>query len=562
MTDHGFLAAAAEAARRAKASNGLDLKETQENAPVANKPEKANGPSSQDGNGSVSDQPPHLEDPAAADGDNESLPQRADQKPVDDDAEIARLAALPALQYEREREVAAESLGWRVSILDRLVAAARAGNAAETGGQGQALVLSDIEPWPEPVDGGQLLDDIVAEIGRYVVLDTAAAHGVALWAVIDHAFEQFFIFPRLFIKAPEKGCGKTTLLDVIGCLVSRPLLASNISPAALFRTIKAFKPTMLLDEADTFLPHDEGLRGIVDAGHQRLGAVIRTSGEDHEPRIFRVFAPIVMAGIGHLPGTIEDRSIKISMRRRRPDEQVVSLRLDRANKLNELARRAARWAKDHADELAVADPEMPATIYNRAADNWRPLLAMADSVGGHWPKRARDAAIRLSDDAGDDAESAKVLLLGDIRELFFRGRSRKELFTQEILTALHADETRQWCEWRNGKPMTPRQLADQLRPFKIKPGSIRRDAETGKGYELQSFKDAFERYLPPRSVTTSQLSDSAGSEPLSSVTPAVTVTQVVTADDAENTRVSAGCDGVTDREQEALDEEMEMEWTA
>jgi putative DNA primase/helicase len=66
--------------------------------------------------------------------------------------------------------------------------------------------------------------------------------------------------PRLFIKAPEKGCGKTTLLDVIGRLVSRPLIASNISAAALFRTIEACNPTILLDEADSFLRHNEDLR--------------------------------------------------------------------------------------------------------------------------------------------------------------------------------------------------------------------------------------------------------------------------------------------------------------
>lgn len=559
MTDLEFLAAAAEAARRARASNGLDLEETQENAPDAGQPGVPDV--RYEPNGSASTQSSLLDQPAADAADDDSPHQQTGEQPVDDDAEIARLAALPALQYERERDAAAKKLKCRVPILDKLVAAARGGNAGDTGGQGQALVLADIEPWPERVDGSQLLDDIVTEIRRYVVLGTPAAHGVALWAVTDHAFEQFFIFPRLFIKAPEKGCGKTTLLDVIGRLVSRPLVASNISAAALFRTIEAFNPTMLLDEADSFLRHNEDLRGVVDAGHQRQGAVIRTSGEDHEPRRFRVFAPIVMAGIGDLPGTIEDRSIKIQMRRRRPDERVASLRLDRATKFDELARRAARWAKDHAEELAAADPVMPASIYNRAADNWRPLLAMADLAGGDWPDRAREAAVELSV-AGDDAESAKVLLLGDIRELFDKYPPQKVLFTREILTALHADETRPWSEWKNGKAMTHHQLAGQLKPFNIKPRTVRRGAENDKGYKLEWFDDAFARYLPPRSVTRSQLSDCADFEPLPSVTPAVTVTQVVTDDDAENTRVSAGCDGVTDREREALDEGEETVWTA
>jgi nucleoside-diphosphate-sugar epimerase len=169
------------------------------------------------------------------------------------------------------------------------------------------------------------------------------------------------------------------------------LLSSHVLPA-------------LIAKIDGAVRHNEDLRGVVDAGHQRDGAVIRTFGDDHEPRRFSVWAPLVIAAIRHLGGTIEDRSIKIPMRRRRPDESVSSPRLDRASKLDELARQAARWAKDNADSLAEVDPAMPATIYNRAADNWRPLLAMAELAGGEWPNRARQTAIELSG-AGDETAS-------------------------------------------------------------------------------------------------------------------------------------------------------------
>ena len=55
------------------------------------------------------------------------------------------------------------------------------------------------------------------------------------------------------------------------------------------------------------------------------------------------------------------------------------------------------------------------------------------------------------------------------------------LFTmREILPALHADETRPWSEWKNGKPITATQLAALLKPFKIEPRTVRRGAETDK----------------------------------------------------------------------------------
>jgi putative DNA primase/helicase len=128
---------------------------------------------------------------------------------------------------------------------------------------------------------------------------------------------------------------------------------------------------------------------------------------------------------------------------------------------------------------------------------------VADLAGGHWADRARNAAVELSAD-GEDAASPRVLLLGDLRDLFDR-KSAKVQFTHEILDELHKDETRPWPEWRNGKPMTSRHPADLLKPFKIKPQTVRRYAKTDKGYKLESFEAAFARYLPRPSVTTSQM---------------------------------------------------------
>ena len=51
--------------------------------------------------------------------------------------------------------------------------------------------------------------------------------------------------------------------EVLNGLVPRALSASNITAAALFRTVEAYSPTLLVDEADTFMTSDE-LRGILN----------------------------------------------------------------------------------------------------------------------------------------------------------------------------------------------------------------------------------------------------------------------------------------------------------
>src|SRR5262249_31939635 len=151
-------------------------------------------------------------------------------------------------------------------------------------------------------------------IRRHVVLSSEQADAIALFVLHTHAFEAAQIAPRLIIKSPEKRCGKTTLLSTLSHVVRRPLATSGISPAALFRIIDDSRPALLIDEADTFVASNEDIRRLINSGHTReLAHVTITVGDDHEPRRFSTWSPMVIAGIGKLPGTIEDRGISINL---------------------------------------------------------------------------------------------------------------------------------------------------------------------------------------------------------------------------------------------------------
>jgi putative DNA primase/helicase len=430
----------------------------------------------------------------------------------DDAAEIARLAALPLLQYARERKPAATRLGCPVGLIDRLVDDARGAHGVlgtggdgsrkmgdgNGGGAGRGLGFDDIEPWPDPVDGGSLLDEIAQTIRRHLVVDDAPTDAIALWVLHTHALGVAKITPRLAITSPERQCGKTTLIDLLSVLVARPLPTANITTAALFRTIAAVQPTLLIDEADTFIDGNNDMRGIINAGHSRATAVVIRSAPDSrdgwEPRGFDVWGAIALAAIRGLPGTIEDRSVKIPLRRRRPDEPIEQFRNDRRDRYAPLARQAARWADDNNDILSEADPGMPSELHNRRADNWRPLLAIADAAGGEWPERARRAAVALTRVNDEEIEAPGIVLLDDLRALF---QPHNVLFTHEILMALHAHEDRPWSEYQRGRPITPPQLAALLKPYGIpRNKTVRRGGATGKGYRAVDFADAWARYLP------------------------------------------------------------------
>lgn len=416
-------------------------------------------------------------------------------------AEAAR--SCDALQRELLREAAlaaAKRAGLQrpASLVDAAFAAQAAPQSAA--GSQPLLVLSDPEPWPEEVEGAALLDELAATLARFLALPGGATEAIALWALHTHCFDAFDISPRLALHSPVRRCGKTTALDLLESLVARPLVASNASTAAVFRLIDKQRPTLLLDEADTYLEHNNELRGVLNAGHRRRSAaVMRTVGESYEPRLFSAWAPVAIAKIGRLPGTLEDRSVVVAMRRRAAGESVERLSEAKLRRLAPLRRRAARWAADHLDELRAAEPHLPDLASDRARDNWRPLLAIAEACGGEWPERARRAALTLGGRDGAD-DGADVLLLADLRDLFDRmGGDR--LRSDDVVQALATMEERPWPEWRAGRPITPQQLARELAPFGVAPKAIRFAEGTVRGYRREQFADAFARYLSPLPAT-------------------------------------------------------------
>lgn len=269
--------------------------------------------------------------------------------------EIARLAALPTIKYEQERKGAAEALGVRAPILDRLVQdeRARSGLDGDTSLQGRAISFSELEQWPEPVVGAELLDQISNAIGSHVIMPEASRDACAFWAALTFLLDGTMISPRLAITSPTRGCGKTTLLDVLSQLVLRPLPAANVSASAIFRVVEGFRPTLMIDEADTFLRDNDELRGVLNSGHRKGGSVLRNVGDDHEVRSFSTFGACAIALIGQLPGTLADRSVPITLTRRKRDEMITPFRLDRVEHLVVLARKLARWTGDNAVAIAA-----------------------------------------------------------------------------------------------------------------------------------------------------------------------------------------------------------------
>jgi hypothetical protein len=394
--------------------------------------------------------------------------------------------------------------------------------------------------------GATLPDDLSATLSRFVILPKWAAETLALWVLHTYAFELREVSTYIGIESPEKRCGKTTLLEVLSKLVNRPIVAANISSSAFFRVIEETRPTLLIDEADTFLQGNDELRGVLNTGYRRdTGFVWRVTQQAQkiggaenvqgyieaessplppsdepppgntpvvrEPKslatrhsslvTFSCWCPKAIAAIGRLPDTLADRCIVIRMQRKTADEECERLRsLDGAA----LRRRCVQFVMEHGDGIGGARPEIPDELNDRAADIWEPLLALADLAGGDWPKKAREAAISFSTNSQERNPLGSLLF--DIFVLFSMHQAKK-MFTRDLVDGLNGTFTdRPWSELTRIRTVEARQgvtekwLAQQLRPYGIRPITIRVEERVGRGYLYDEFLDIFRRYVPRSEV--------------------------------------------------------------
>jgi putative DNA primase/helicase len=322
----------------------------------------------------------------------------------------------------------------------------------------------------------------ISQISTHLSLTDGSAEAIALWVMLAHTLESSEFAPRLAFVSPVHECGKTTAMELLLELVPHPMPTSNVSPAVIYRSIKA-DITLLIDEADTFMEGRDELTGIMNSGHKRATAyVYRCIGNDHTPTKSLTFCAMAIARIGNLSPTLASRSIEIRMRRKRPDEKLTRFSSAHRESLKQLKARIEKWkSTGRYKSLNGADPTLP--LSNRAADNSRHMVSIACLAGGEWPIMAVAAAMML---APKVELVAGERLLGAIKQVFASTtETRLPSATLCSLLNFSSDED----DW------TQAGLAAELRRFDIRPKAMRIGANVVRGYDRADFEDAWARYV-------------------------------------------------------------------
>jgi uncharacterized protein DUF3631 len=428
--------------------------------------------------------------------------KEAERKRKQCEKELTALLKLPSAEQESRLAALAKRLDEGVDFLreelGKLIAAA----------DEEGAILA-VEPWPEPIATGELLNEVQAQLARFVVIhDEAMAVAAVLWIAFAWVNEIAVHSPLLVFTGADADIGKTTACGVLKFLTPRAYAGAELTGPALYRFVDHVHPTLIIDDADRLLRRRADLVHIINIGWTRGTLIPR---QDHGvTRWFDPFCPKVLAGVDLLlPKATATRTITIRLLPKLPEEKLEEFNHVDDDSFVTLRRKFARWAADNAVALKNASPVMTG-FNNRVRMNWKLLLGIAELAGGDWIKRGRVAALKLSRQRREPSEGNR--LLAAFHHLFMV--HGPELTSNEVQTLLTADEDSEWADFHGHGPISKRQIALLLDPFDIHPDIIHPQGKTARGYKAEWFATAFKHFLgetpPPNRATVRKRAQKAG----------------------------------------------------
>jgi hypothetical protein len=385
------------------------------------------------------------------------------------------------------------------------------GNAKTPGTPGQVGQVSARNPMAE----------LVAFLTAYVAFPNERIPVViAAWVMAAWMINEWERFPHLAITSPTKRCGKTHLLLVLSKVVRRPEFLSSITPAALTRIVEAEQPTLLMDEAQSLdRPGSESaavMRELLNAGIERDSVVKKCEQEGKSgwaPKSFRIYCGKIFAKIGEPDGVLADRCLPVPLMRNRDKSKLKRYRsrtvqVEGASLTEQITAwveaNRERWSKRY-ETLEPIDLEN-----DRMAELLMPLQTVLLDDEKHTQLLVQFARELDARDREPEMQDLGILLLNACREIFTDYPSSQAaqqaghsggrvvwMRTDDLLFYLLRREEEPWGTFNRGNPINPERLASLLRPYGIR--SARDKKQTARGYYVASFKEAWERYLPPLS---------------------------------------------------------------
>lgn len=290
----------------------------------------------------------------------------------------------------------------------------------------------------------------------------AYAGTLTLWVLSTHLYYYQGVTPYILVSSPTAGAGKSTLIGIASKLIRNPAIEVNPTPAVI-RSLAGDGFSLMIDECDE-LYASKDFKSILNAGYKKGGMVSRVKGKS----VVRdnVFGPKLFAGIGRegapLQGALLDRCIQIWLERAMPGERPI---FDPDMISDDLRLRIVAWSRGVVSHLHRDPQGMPAFPTPRSAELWRPLISIADQLGGTWGQDARVWAIDLESKKEGQADQ-NVQILSDVRDVIVdwltAHPTETMIATEELLELRNSANGRQYAD-----KLTGVSLGKRLKQFGI-----------------------------------------------------------------------------------------------
>ena len=253
--------------------------------------------------------------------------------------------------------------------------------------------FSDAKAWEshsnDPVDIPTLIQEMITLMEYYIDLPEEYAEGaiitLAYWCMLSYCFTAWHAVPYVSLTG-ERGCGKSRVLECLSELVFSPVIASNMSEPAMFRTMNATCGTLLYDEAEAVSDKDRvELLTMLNAGHQSKFAIARRCEKKARGGFsvvdYRIFGPKAFAAIKTLPPALLSRSIIIPMVRAASSSNKIKRRVHTSSDAFSAIRSGLHIAalENHSLWYKLSMAPMPKGLEfsGRQIDLWQPIFALA-----------------------------------------------------------------------------------------------------------------------------------------------------------------------------------------
>jgi len=371
--------------------------------------------------------------------------------PTEKDNEVfERLAKLSPADYDRCRDEEAKRLKIRVGTLDDEVLCRRQKEKPEG--------ITD-DPWPDAVDGAELLEHIAGTYKRFCVLPSHAADVLAVWILLTYCYLKFEFAAVIAVWSPEPECGKGRVLDVSEQIAYKAFRTANTSAPVLYHSVSNGDITVLIDELDSHnIEQREAIGNILKSGFQFNGKAHRMAERNGEQVVveFSTYCPKMLATItlDTLDKATRTRSIGIRMQRKKREDKISKFRRYDGT---EIRRKCMKWVADNLAALEAVGPlDLNECATDRQEDVWEPLVAIARVAGGDWEKRIRGAASHLSGRVNTAAtEAIGHQLLSAMRDYFIANGNKAH--TKTLIERLNASGD--FSDLNRGRGLTAHFLA-------------------------------------------------------------------------------------------------------